>query len=487
MPGVTQSPGHEVKKTGTTAMPQTIQHPARETPVLGDYDVVVCGGGPAGSAAAIAAARSGAKTLLVEGQGQLGGMGTSGLVSHWLGGRMNDCRRWAVGGIFRELSLRGVERGVAVLPEPEPDGVSPRGWQRAGQLVAGVPFDPYGMAALLDDVLAEAGVEVLFFTRVVDVVTAEDRIRHIITHNKSGFQAVGAATVIDATGDADVAALSGCPTVLGREEDRLMTPVTLQMHMDHVDVDALKAYVNARNKGGYRWLDEIQALMDQGDWPFTYNRLITVQLTEPDVFMVNTSRLTGFDGTDGASVSRAMAQGRRESLQLQAILSKHIPGFEQARIKAVAPLLGVRETRRIVGDFALSVDDLVSGRAFADTIGFSAYGWDLPDPKRPSYQPFHEQRVHTPELTPIPYRVMLPRGIANLICPGRAVSCERDVLGPLRVMAPCMAMGEAAGTAAAQSVQGDRPFRALDIATLQDALRHRGAILALDDVAHVSA
>lgn len=448
-----------------------------EAAVIGQFDVVVCGGGPAGCAAAIAAARQGMKTLLLEGQGQLGGMGTSGLVSHWLGGRTKDCKRWSVGGIFRELSERGVVQGVAILPAPEVNSVSPHGWQQGGQLVAGVPFDPYGMAALLDEVMAEAGVEVGFFSRVVDVIVDKEKISHVIFHNKSGFQAAAAATVIDATGDADVAALSGCATVLGREEDRLMTPVTLQMHLDHVDVERIKTYVNARTKGGYRWLDEIQTLMDQGEWPFSYNRLISVQLTDADTFMVNTSRLTGCDGTNGASVSRAMAQGRRESLQLLAILRRHIPGFGHARIKAIAPLLGVRETRRIVGDFALTVEDLVSGRGFEDTIGFSSYGWDLPDPKKPSYQPFHEKKVQTPELTPIPYRVMLPRGIGNLICPGRAVSCQRDVLGPLRVMAPCMAMGEAAGIAAARCAIESRPLAQVDITMLKNTLRQAGAVV----------
>jgi len=457
---------------------KTIPEPARDIPVLCAYDVIVCGGGPAGCAVALAAARQGLATLLVEGQGQLGGMGTSGLVSHWLGGRANNCRDWVVGGIFKELSLAGVERGVALLPEPEPDGtVCPHGWTSRGQLVAGVPFDAFGMAALLDDVVAESGAEVLFFTRAVSALKERDTITHIIIHNKSGFQAVAAKAVIDATGDADVAALCGCPTVLGREEDRLMTPVTLQMHMDHVDAAALKAYADARSENGYRWLDEIQALMKQGEWPFSYNRLISVQLTEADTFMVNTSRMTGYDGTDGASISKAMAQGRRESLQLCAILRKHFPGFENARIKTVAPLLGVRETRRIVGDFQLTVEDVVQGRDFEDTIGFSAYGWDLPDPKRPSHQPMNERKLVKPPLTPIPYRMMLPQGVANLICPGRAVSCERDVLGPLRVMAPCMAMGEAAGVAAAQVVREGKPFAQVDAVRLRQTLKDGGAIV----------
>lgn len=458
--------------------PATVRQPAREIPVTGTYDVVVCGGGAAGFAAAVSAKRNGASVLLVEGQGQLGGMGTSGLVSHWLGGRASDCRDWVVGGIFKELAIEGARRGVALLPEPESDGgLSPHGWQRRGQLVVGVPFDAFGMAALLDETAEEVGVETLLCTQAVDAVVQNRSITHIVIHNKSGFQAVAAQAVIDATGDADIAALIGCPTLLGREEDGLMTPVTLQIHMDHIDADAVAEYANSRGKGVYRWLDEIQVLMKQGEWPFSYDRLISVQLAEKDTFMVNTSRITGCDGTDGASVSKAMVQGRRESLQLLAILRKHFPGFENARIKAIAPLLGVRETRRIVGDFTMTVDDLLGGRHFEDTIGYSAYGWDLPDPKRPSHQPMHEKKVKKPELTPIPYRIMLPQGMDNLICPGRAVSVERDLLGPLRVMAPVMAMGEASGVAASQAARQGRPFAMVDIAALRAELLKQGAIL----------
>ena len=211
---------------------------AGEVPVAEPCDVVGCGGGPSGVGAALAAARNGLKTLVVEGQGQLGGMGTSGLVSHWLGGRTNGCRHWVVGGIFRELATEGAERGIALLPRPHPGkGYSPFGWnaERGGQLTAGVPFDPFAMSGLLDEKMAAAGVTLLYLTRVVDVMQEGGRITHLVLHNKSGFSAVPPTLVVDATGDADVAVLSGCETVIGRRQDRLMPPVTLQVHMDGIE------------------------------------------------------------------------------------------------------------------------------------------------------------------------------------------------------------------------------------------------------------
>ncbi len=138
-------------------------------------------------------------------------------------------------------------------------------------------------------------------------------------------------------------------------------------------------------------------------------------------------------------------------------------------------MLGVRETRRIRGEYRLTVEDVAGGRTFPDTIGLSSYGWDLADPKRPSHQPMHGRPK--PPVTPIPYRILVPKEIDNVICPGRSVSCERPVLGPLRVMAPVMAMGEAAGAAALQVVREDKAFRDVDTGALRADLRRSGAIL----------
>lgn len=420
----------------------------RQLPVLDPYDVVVCGGGPAGTTAALAASRAGLKVLLLEGQGQLGGTGVSGMVSEWLGGDN--------GGIFHELATEAIDRGVARMSD----------W--------GTAFDPYAMAAYLDEKVAEADLDVLLLTQAVDVRVEENRITHVIIFNKSGLAAVPVRAVVDATGDADIAARSRCRVFKGRESDALMTPASLIFHVDNVDDTAVAKHFD---KWGNRLLGQVAKLQETGEWPFSYNRFITRLLNEKGVWMVNTVRLTGINGTDGESKTEGMIRGRAEIHKLMEIFRKHVPGYEDARVKAVATLLGVRETRRIDGEYHMTLDDLIkwSSRQMPidDVIAYSTWGFDLPDPHRPSHNPGPNRRG-LPRRKAVPYRVMVPRPIRNLICPGRAVSVDRDILGSIRVMSPCMAMGQAAGQAAKQVVGQDVSFADIDVKKLIGELQENG-------------
>ena len=441
---------------------------------LSATDVLVCGGGPSGISAALAAAREGLSVRLVESRGQLGGTGVSGLVTHWLGGRTHGGEMWVIGGLFRSLAEEATALGIARLPVDKdyPDKYQPFGWARG--LINGVPFEPFEMAAFLDKKLADAGVEVIFDTQAVKPVLDGNKITHVILSGKSGLLAAPAKLVIDATGDADIAARSGCAVQCGREGDGLTAPSSLEFLMEGVDEEALSRYIHINDTPRFR--PEIIRLREAGIWKFPYEILISVEMDQPGTMMINTTRLCGIDGTDTMSVSEGLRRGRAEVLELAKILKEHIPGFEHSRIKTVAPMLGIRETRRIVGREIMTVQDVLSLREYPDTIGYSAYGWDLPDPKKPSLQPMTVQKIRIPKWIPIPYRVMLPDPVCNLICPGRAIGVERDVLGPLREMAPCMAMGEAAGVAAGMALAGGS-FREVDAEALRARLRSHGAIL----------
>ena len=262
-----------------------------DVPVWDAYDLVVCGGGPSGIPAALAARRAGLRVLLVEGQGQLGGTTTSAGVSHLLGGRTPDNRHQLVGGLFLEITEELARRGGAIDPRTIDWSAryQPHGWMK-GSLGAGVPVDPNLYAALLDEKMLQAGVDVLFFTQFVEPVVADGRVTHVVLFNKSGLFAVPATAVVDATGDADVAARAGCAVTKGRPEDGLMTPATLIFHVDGVDQDVLEAGIYEQDSPRFREL--IADLRARGEWTFPYDIFISVQLTRKGTMMINTTRIT---------------------------------------------------------------------------------------------------------------------------------------------------------------------------------------------------
>ncbi len=452
----------------------------KEIPIFDEVDVVVCGGGPSGCTAALSASREGLKTLVVEGLGQLGGMATTGLVSHWLGGRTQE-GEWVVGGLFKTLATEATERGYAVLPLlKEGEKYHPYLWYN--WFIHGVPLDPFKIDLFLDEKMKNAGVDVLLHSQVIDVKIKQDKITHVLIYNRSGLHAIKTKAVIDATGNAEIAFRAGCETVTGRKEDGKTTVSSLIFHVYGVDQEKLTKAIEENHDPKFR--DLIQSLKEKGIWDFPVDIFICSKLVEEGEFFINTNRLVGIDGTDGVSISKGMEKGRREIHKLMSILNKYFPGFENAKIKTVAPQLGIRETRRIIGEYMMTIEDLSMEREFDDCIGFSMYGWDLPDPEKPSVQPLandkksgYTYKVRKGLSTPIPYRIMVPKTIENLICPGRAVSVERQVLGPVRVMAPCMAMGEAAGMAAIQVVNQNISFSEVDVKLLKENLKKVACIV----------
>jgi hypothetical protein len=439
------------------------------------YDVIVCGGGPAGFTAAIAAAESGAKVLLVERKHQLGGVGTSGLVSHWLGGRSDD-GGWKIGGIFRRFSLESARLGISVIIDPAAYAqrkYSPYAAYK-GQLLVGIPFNPDAMAQFIEEQCIATGVTVLYETALCAAETEGNSIMRIVTAAKDGLTARTATCYVDATGDADLAAFGGATFVKGLENDGFMSAASVMFHIDNVDEAALLQYYETTDDVRFRNL--LATLRSEGEECFDYEIVIFVKMNRDGHFMVNGRGLKGVDGTDPASRTEAFVKDRARIRKTFDQFRRRFPGMKNAILKAVAGDLGVRETRRIEGCASLTVADVQSAKAWPDTIGLSSYGWDLHGKYKT--QPMHG--APKPPFTPIPYRIMVPRSLGNVICPGRAVSVERDVLGPLRVQAPVMAMGEAAGVAAARLCRGNsakKSFADIDTAGLKKDLLKRGGIL----------
>lgn len=445
------------------------------------YDIVVCGGGFAGFSAAYAAAREGAKVLLVEKDGFLGGVGTAGLVNHILGARLilNDKIYQSVSGVYKTLEERLVVEKAAVDYKSIDLDLNPHGWYPA--LGTGLVFDCERMKLELEEMLLSVGCEMLYMTHIIDVTKENGRVTGIVVNNKSGTYIIGGKYFVDATGDADICRFSGVLYKKG-DENGGMAPASLEMQVENVDTERLSEYM--KNTGDFRFRNIITRLRESGEWPFDYDIFISVKLCDKDKYMINTIRQCGIDGTDARSLSKAIVDGRKENWQLLQIMKKHFPGFENASIYRIAQNVGIRETVRIDGEYTLTVEDLINTADFDDTIAISSYGWDLPDPKKPSHQPFHGVKRRLP-YTFIPYRCLVPKGVENVIVSGRCISVEREVLGPVRVMAVCIATGEAAGIASAMAQSSKSSFKELNVSMLQNRIKEYGGITALSEIKEV--
>ena len=446
---------------------------------IGEYDVIVTGGGPAGTGAAVAAARDGARTLLVESTGCLGGMGTAGMVAMFLGGLKERRAKGfhpAVGGVYRELidRLAGDEEACGE-GEAFSDLIELAFWKDH------VIFDVEACRRHLDAIVLDAGVDLLLFTSAMHPQVVDGRIQGVFLFNKAGVSYAGTKMLVDCTGDADMAHRAGFDTVKGRRDTGLMTPATITHHWENVDTAALAKSVADHGDKRFRWL--VKDMRAKGLWRWDEDIAIFFPSLREGVVYENTRRYIDVDGTDPRDLTETIIRGRRDGWDyLETVLRPHVPGFATARLRRTPELVGIRETRKIVGEYTLTEKDCIDATHFHDTIALTGYGWDLPDPKKPSVQPFQSKNdgvdvVIGKPFTEIPYRCLVPRGSENLLVAGRCISVEGQALGPVRVMAPCFAMGEAAGTAAALSAARPCSVRELSVADVQERLIERGAVL----------
>lgn len=446
-----------------------------------NYDVTVIGGGPSGVCAAICAARLGAKTLLAEQGGCLGGMATQGLVGPFMTCYDSKGERMIIRGIFEEIVERLVARGFAIHPREVRSGTGFTSWIKIGHDHV-TPFEAEGLKLVLDEMVRESGADLLFHTSFLSPIVEDGRLIGSVLSSKAGLEAVYSKVTVDATGDGDVAARAGVPFEFGNEELGLVQPATMFYHISNVDAESLEADILANINNFYRkdgvnyrslhW--RVSEARENGDWTLDRVSIGLFRMPKEDEWCVNTSRIMGIDSTDNRSLTRGEIEGRQQADEIIRFFRKYVPGCKDARIKSTASYLGIRESRHIKGEYRLLAEDLLSAAVPRDSILVAANSVDVHGrfgPKSNEYIPIDG------DFYGVPYRSLIPIGIDGLILTGRCVSADSTAAGAIRVMPPCMAMGQAAGTAAALSVKLGCEARALDTDLLRKTLARNGAYL----------
>ena len=418
---------------------------------LPPVDVLVAGGGMAGFSAAVAAARQGAKVLLVEQHADLGGTATTGGTAAFCGETTGQ------GQVF-DAVVRELERLEAIA------AYKPYGEREAR------PFDHEVLKFVLQEQALAAGVDLQVHTRVADVDCRDGRIDGVILHSKSGLQAIRPAVVIDATGDGDVTFQAGFPTRKGREADGAQLPMALNFFMRDAGrpVQQDLPAAPAAPGGGPRVYDDAEDLPMLSVWPQGDGK-IGLKL-----------KIIGHDSTDGRSLTEAEIQARRLMWSMIHYVQRHPMGrhdLSHYKFDYLSPRIGIREGRRAVGEYVLTVDDVRAGRTFEDGIALGVFYLDCMDPATDKrvYMIDWEER-HVPPYQ-VPYRSLIPLGARNVLVVGRCFSADQLALSSARVMTTASMMGQAAGIAAAWSAAGGRPVADVGAASLRRELATRGAVL----------
>jgi FAD dependent oxidoreductase len=447
---------------------------SKDIPVAEAADVLVVGGGPAGIAAAVAAARSGARTVLVERFGFLGGNLTAGLVGPCMTSYSLDGKTQLIKGVFEEFVNRMVEIGGAIHPSQTHAGDA-----YAGFIVYGhdkvTPFDPEAAKVIANRLCIEAGVEIVFHTQVVDAIVEDGRLMGVVCADKEGLHVQNATVTVDCSADGDVAAFAGNEIEYGREGDSLVQPMTMFFRVSGVDDVAVEAYVTSHPDDYRPFASLVDEAREAGRFTIPRKGVGMYKTLHDGVWRINTSRVLGRNGTNAKDLSAAEIEGHEQVMQLMKFFREDLPGFQNAELMDTASTIGIRETRRIVGDYVLTIEDLQSGRHFDDVIALAGYPVDIHDPAGAGGGSSDEYA--TANIYEIPYRSLVPRDRDGLLVAGRSVSATHEALGAIRVMPPAFAMGEAAGTAAALAVRAGTAPRDLDIASLQRSLIGSGAYL----------
>lgn len=417
----------------------TVQY-TKQLPIKYETDICVIGGGPAGTAAGVIAARDGAKVLIIESQGFFGGGGTASLVPGFM--QFSNGVDFMAGGFGKEIY------DATKLPYP------------------GLGIDPELLKRTYDNLVKDSGADFLFHTTMIDVSVVGDHVEHIIVAAKSGVYAIKAKVFIDATGDGDLCAWAGAPYEFGDENGNVM-PSTLCSMWINIDWDRVE-------KGRpNRFVGEAYA-----DGVFTQEdyHVPGIWRTGKDTGGGNIGHCYGIDATNERSLTEGLILGRKIAPEFETYFRNYIKaGYENARMNLTASYLGIRESRRIIGDYILTEQDFVNRANFDDEIGRYSYPLDVhPELGKENYAAFLKEHTSMNlgkgESYGIPYRSLIPQKLSNVLVGGRCMSTDKKMQSSVRVMPGCYITGQACGMAASMAAKANDAVRDIDIGTLQDKL-----------------
>lgn len=428
-------------------------HYNKEIPISAEYDVIVAGSGPSGICAAVSAARLGKKVAVIERYGVLGGNLTIGSVGPIMG-----CV--AEGGMRDELTgLLGVQHNDM-------------------QAQKGHVHDINASKRKILDLLVKENVTIYMQAPVIDVVKERDAVNGVILSEKEGMSVILGKRVVDATGDGDLAVYAGAEYRMGRDSDGLLQPVTLMYVLTGVNEERAITCIGEEDNVQYkgeRFLDFTERCANERIIPPQCKSVRLYKTLTPGERLVNTTQVNYVNPLNSRDIVKSEIELRHQIDEITEFLRKNVEGFENCWVKSTADTLGVRESRRIMGDYVLDVDDLRAGRRFEDVVVHKAnFVVDIHNPDGGGQANGLAEVVHPYD---IPYRCLLPKYIENLIVTGRCISATHEALASYRIMSVCMALGEAAGIAAALSIDEDTSLRKLDYKLIQKELTIRGADL----------
>lgn len=416
----------------------------KNIPVLGSYDAIVVGSGPSGIGAAVTAGRNGIKVLLIEYSGSVGGISTSGLMSHWTGSVNSN--------LYEEVLQRAADKN------PFNNGVRQ------------IEIDPELLKNVYYEMLEEANVEILLYSLVCDVITEDSTVKGVIVQNKTGRSAYYAKTVIDCSGDGDASYYSNAEYFKGREEDGAMQPATLMFKIGGVDME------RAALPGSFETTvetpqGELQKLASQ-ILPKPAGHVLLYKSTIPSIVTCNMTNITGIDGTKAEDLTRAELICRSQMKPIVDFLRKYVPGYEKCYIISAASLIGIRETRHFRGVKQISEEDIINARVFDDWVVKDAYfNFDVHNivgsglDKTGVQKKFTQSKGYT-----IPYGCLVPIKVDGLLLSGRNISGTHMAHSNFRAMPICLAIGAAGGAAAALSVKENKKLRDVEPQKIQQLL-----------------